>query len=185
MTPQLPFLLLLLALPLPIRAGQPFFVYSPDKKMVAAWVDTPLGKDVAEIRSIVISQVGQNRAVAFSQVSFPRNTQAAWSPDSRKCVLCDAPDNGNVNFWHFVGGKFPGDPWKVTEIHPMESLCLAHEKIQIHGTPLWRPGCLEMTWIDDETIGMLVSDNDGEYRLIVKISDPNNPVITKIKDRMR
>ena len=176
-------LMMLLALTLPIRAEEPVFVYSPDKKMVAAWVDTPLGKDLPEIRSIVISHVGKSIAVAFSQVTFPRNTQAVWSADSRKCVLCDAPDNGNVNFWLIVQGKSPADDSKVTEIHPMESLCLAHEKIQIHATPLWRPGCLEMTWIDDETIGMRVCDNDGEYRLTVKISDPDHPVITKIKDR--
>ena len=182
-----PLLLNLLSLAvsvLPIRAEEPVFVYSPDKKMVAVWVDTPLGKDVAEIRSIVISQVGQNRAVAFSQVTFPRNTQAVWSPDSRKCLLCDAPDNGNVNFWLFVQGKPPGDPWKVTEIHPMDSLYREHEKKYPGANPLWRPGFLEMTWIDDETIGMLVCDNDGKYHLTVKISDPDHPALTKIKNRI-
>lgn len=178
--------LVLMTSALSLQAAEPVIVSSPDKKVVVAWVDSSLGQKLPHIRSIVIARFGNFGDVFFSKVTTPRSSRASWSPDSSKCLLYDAPDNGNVSFWILASEKSKEEPWAVKEIHPMEGLYKSYAKRREKqwDNTLWRPYCSEMKWIDGDTIILAAADNDGEYRLTVKLSDPNHPQITKIKDRL-
>ncbi len=186
MTLRFRILSILWAMLLPLKASESVCMDSPDKKMVAAWVDSSLGKALPDIRSIVIARNGDQGSVFFSKVTTPRSTQAAWSPDSRTCLIYDAPDNGNVFFWLVTAGKSPEDRWRGKEIHPMDPLYAVYEKKRAAkhwDATLWRPYCSEIKWIDNGTISMTAADNDGEYHLTVKLTDPDHPTITMVKAR--
>lgn len=165
----------------PLRAAEPTYVYSPDKKFVVAWFDSDVIKAFKEsTRSIILQQLPAGDT-PFSLVTFPRNTQACWSPDSKKCFIVNAPDNGNVDCWVFIGNDGEIQPHAIP-IHPLEKLYKMFAKsIENHpGGQVWRPGFYDATWSDNESLRMIVSDNNGKYRISFHASDPDNEVIEKI-----
>ena len=72
--------------------------YTPDKSAFIAWSDYDAGLPLGMIRSIVLRQ-SSDEWVYFSRVTTPRNTDAAWNAASTRCLLSDAPDNGNLLVW--------------------------------------------------------------------------------------
>jgi hypothetical protein len=161
----------------PLHAGDPTLVYSPDKAFVVAWFDTDIGKPIGETRSVILLQLPAGDK-PFSLVTFPRNTLASWSPDSMRCVIIDAPDNGNTNTWLFTAKK-SGTQSDAVPIDPLKPLELAFHH-NWDGKHLWRPGISKATWMDNETIVFDARDNRGEYRITLHMDSLDHPVIERI-----
>lgn len=160
------------------RAEPPVRVLSPDKAFVVAWVDADTGRQAGRTRTITLSQLPHGDAL-FRLVSFPRYTKAVWSPDSKHCLIMDAPDNGNTNTWLFTV-KDPVANSKAVRIEPMKTM---EDFFEDHpdGHHLWRPSIWSISWIDNNTVQIQAWDNNGEYKITLKMDAPDKPVIDKIR----
>ncbi len=161
----------------PLHAEGPTLVYSPDRAFVVAWFDTNIGKPIGETRSVILLQLPAGDK-PFSLVTFPRHTLACWSPDSKRCVIIDAPDNGITSTWLFTARKAVVQSDAVP-IDPLKPLELAfHENWD--GRQLWRPGISKATWKDNDTLVFDAIDNRGEYRITLHMDTLDHPVIERI-----
>jgi len=158
---------------------KPTLVYSPDKAFVVAWFDTDLGEPVGVTRSIILLQLPHGDT-PFSLVTFPRDTRAFWSADSKKCLIIDGPDDAGPNTWLFISkNDAPSQPDAI-RIYPLEPLSKAFEKRSGKFWRKWRNNIVKVFWQDDETLVLHAWDNDGSYDITIKMSDPNNPIIKQV-----
>lgn len=158
-------------------SAAPTLVYSPDKRFVVAWDDNDMGPPIGEIRSILLTEVPHGGR-SFSLVTFPRDTSVFWSSDSKKCLIINGPDDGNVQTWLFVA-KDAGPQPNAFEIDPFNSL----EKLFYKHGDLYRYNITKATWADNRTLTLNAFDNDGVYRITVRIDSPNQPLIQKLRGR--
>ena len=158
-------------------SAAPTLVYSPDKRFAVAWDDGDMGAPIGEIRSILLTEIPYGDR-PFSLVTFPRYTRAFWSPDSKKCFIMNAPDDGNVQTWLFVA-KDSGPQPDAFEIDPFKSL-EKHFEDQDEKARLYRPGITDATWADNRTLKLDALDNNGKYNITLRIDSPNQPVIQKL-----
>jgi hypothetical protein len=172
------FLGLWIAASLPVSAAEePTCIYSPNKAFVVAWFDRDTGEPVGETRSVILLQLPHGDK-PFSLVTFPRHTLAAWSPDSKHCVIIDAPDNGNTDVWLFTASNAATQSPAIP-ISPLKPLYEAFHA-NWDGHHLWRPGISKAVWKDNETLELEASDNNGAYKITISMNTPDKPAIVKV-----
>jgi hypothetical protein len=98
-----------------------------------------------------------------------------WSPDSKKCLIINAPDDGNVQTWLFVA-KDAGPQPNAIEIDPFKSL----EKLFLRHGDLYRYNITKAAWADNRTLTLSAFDNNGVYKITVNIDSPSQPLIHKL-----
>jgi len=171
------FIGLAIALSAFAQAENQNLIYSPNKAFVVAWFDTELGEPIGSARSIVLSELPAGNK-PFSIVTVPRHTLAAWSSDSKRCVIINAPDNGNTNTWLFTAKK-EGPQRDAIPIYPLRPLERTYYR-HWDEHQLWRPGISEVVWKDNHTIVFSAADNRGEYKITLQINDLDHPSIDPI-----
>ena len=151
---------------------------SPDGKTAAVWFDVDLGKQVGLVRTILVTPIPRDDTL-FYLVTFPRNTLAAWNPGSSRCLINDAPDNGNQNFW--LVERRDAEKWKTTQIDPLRALSEAFYNAEDwDGRHLWRPYVNSVSWLDDKTVQIQAADNKGEYEITLRVDNLKHPHIKKL-----
>jgi hypothetical protein len=152
----------------------PTLMYSPDKSFVVAWYDSDMGAPIGQVRSILLKQLPHGDT-PFSLVTSPRDTRAFWSPDSKKCLIIDGPDDGGPRTWLFVA-KDSGPQPNAIKVEPLKTI---QDHFYAHSTDLWRGDIVKVKWLDNKTLSLDAFDNDGSYKMIVKIDAPDKPIISK------
>ena len=133
-----------------------------------------MGSPIGEVRSILLTEIPHGE-IPFSLVTFPRDTRAFWSLDSKKCFIINGPDDGTVQTWLFVAkeaGTQPG-PLKIDPFSSLEKLFYKHGD-------LYRHNITQAVWTDNQTLTLNGFDNDGIYRITVRVESPNQPFIHKL-----
>lgn len=154
----------------------PVVVYSPDRSTFVAWSDYEAGSPVDRIRSIVFRKTS-DEWLYFSRVTMTRNTLAAWNNASTRCLLSDAPDNGNLFVWLIE--KHSDEPdWRPITLDPLGSVEQQFESSS-HGSTLWRPSILKIKWTDDTTIELRCYCNLGTYLITIDALKPTGPFQVK------
>ena len=161
---------------------KPMLQYSPDRSALVGWLDVNAGSPVGPLRSIFFRQTA-DEWLFFSRVTIPRMTQAAWNSTSTRCVLADAPDNGNLLVWLIE--KHPESPlWRPITLDPLASLERQFGATP-HGATLWRPSILHMKWTDEFTLQLRCYCNLGTYLLTLDARAPTEKItIQHLSDKL-
>jgi hypothetical protein len=155
-----------------LRADPPHVVYSPDKRFVTEWFDMGSDKSGDSTRSIFLLDLHHGDK-PFSLVTFPRDTRAYWSADSKKCLIINGPDDGGPRTWLFIAKDAGAQPAAVA-IQPLKSI---QDYFYKHTGDLWRGNITKVAWVDNETVELSAWDQNGHYRIFVKMSAPDQPVV--------
>ncbi len=182
-TPRLILILAATAITLS-HAGVPSVLYSPDKAFVFAWFDTDTGAPVGEVRTILLKPLPQGSPV-FTLVTYPRDTRAFWSPDSKKCLIINGPDDGGPDTWIFIANRTyeayetsADAPPCTVPIYPLKTLQINYYQ---NKGDLWRGNITKVSWADNETLLLRAWDKNGVYNITLKVNALDHPVIQKVK----
>lgn len=175
----LTFLAVALAASIKLNGAEPSPLvvhYSPDKSAFIAWSDYDAGRPLGMIRSIVLRQ-SNDEWVSFGLVTTPRTTDAAWNAASTRCLLSDAPDNGNLFVW-LIEKNSEAPTWRPVSLNPLATVERQFHTTD-HGSSLWRPSVLKMSWTDDTSIELRCYCNLGTYLITVDTRKTTGPFHVK------
>jgi hypothetical protein len=115
--------------------------------------------------------------VFFTHQTNDRYIQAAWSSDSSKCVLLDAPDNANSYLWLFR-----------VRVRHIATEKLDYEKISAdieaavpaarrQEPAITRSGIEKIEWSSSSELRLLILYNNVPVLVVVDVAQPNSPNI--------
>jgi hypothetical protein len=158
------------------RADSPSHVSrpSPDGQWLVAW--TCNGNRQADSCSITVSHHADLR-VLFSHQTSDRDIQAAWSSDSSKCLLLEAPDNANTCLWllRVRGRNLITEEIKSEKISAsIESTLAAAHRSE---SAAIRSGIQKIEWLSTTELRLHVIYNAIPVIVLLDVAKPQSPEI--------
>ena len=153
------------------------FTPAPDHRAYVACLDS----DFMDFSRVIILVVPSMQKPVFYRQTNTRFTEAYWSPDSRHCVITDAPTNAGPEMWLvYNDGR---TKWSTRKFKPFDRLDEQYYETQDRNAIIpVRDGYESFRWLDNHRFEFVILHKLGRYKAEIDSSSKTlKPILTKLQ----